>query len=77
MIMSKNDIETARNIVIEKQLHMEYEEWLKDVCKEKSPENAYMFAMEKIKISGGYDYMGKKDRDIVLLLEGELPNHFN
>ncbi|WP_163341092.1 hypothetical protein [Desulfopila sp. IMCC35008] len=77
MVKKKGDIEIARDIVIERQLKMEYEEWLKDVSKERSPENAYMFAMEKIKISGGYDYMGKKDRDIILILEDKLPNQFN
>ena len=73
MTKKKSEIEIGRDIAIERQLKLEYEEWLKDVGKERSPHNAHEFAMEKLKINGGYDYMGKNDREIILLLENELP----
>lgn len=70
-IMNTTDIQNARSIVIERQIKIEYREWLEDVGKERSPENAQLFAIEKIHISGGYDYMGKKDREIISFLENE------
>ena len=73
MAKQKSEIEIGRDIAIERQLKIEYEEWLKDVGKERSPVNAHAFAMEKLKISGGYDYLGKNDREIILMLENELP----
>jgi hypothetical protein len=53
------------------QIQGEYARWLKEHGREKNPDTAQQFAMEKI--AGGHDYLGMKERDLILLVAGELP----
>jgi len=63
--------EKYRDMIKEKQIKEEYAQYLIEKGKENSPHNAQLFAMEKI--AGDYDYLGYKERDLILLLAGELP----
>ena len=53
------------------QIREEYERFLKAKGKENTPHNAHLFAIKAI--GGGYNYMGMKERDLILFLAGELP----
>jgi hypothetical protein len=56
---------------VESQLKNDYSEYLKNENMAPSPHAAHCFAMRKL--SGATEYQGYKERDIILLLEGELP----
>ena len=53
------------------QAREEYERFLKAEGKENTPHNAHVFAIKMI--GCGHDYMGMKERDLILFLAGELP----
>lgn len=53
------------------QIIAEYEGYLESESAESSPENAHLFALKKIQ--GGFDYMGYKERDLIIMLAGSLP----
>ena len=61
----------------EEQIKNEYKKYLAENKEEGTPDSAQIFAMKKINDNGGYDYMGKNERDIILLLEGELPPFYD
>ena len=61
----------------EEQIKNEYIKYLAENKEEGTPDSAQIFAMKKINDNGGYDYMGKNERDIILLLEGELPPFYD
>jgi hypothetical protein len=56
---------------VESQLKKDYSEFLKNENMVATPHAAHMFAIRKL--SGSVKYRGYKERDIILLLEGELP----
>jgi len=53
------------------QIREQYNRYLKEEGRENDPHSAHLFAMRKI--GGGHDYMGMKERDLILFLAGELP----
>lgn len=53
------------------QIKEEYETYLQEEEQLPGPDSAQLFAIKKI--AGGYDYHGLKERDLILLLAGELP----
>ena len=57
----------------EEQIKSEYKKYLAENKEEGNPDSAQIFAMKKINDNGGYDYMGKNERELILLLEGEPP----
>jgi hypothetical protein len=57
------------------QIREQYNSYLKDEKIETGPHSAHLFALRKI--GGGYDYMGFKERDLILLLAGELPEMYD
>jgi len=61
----------------EEQIRTEYKKFLAEKKYETSPDSAQLFAMEKIKSNGGYNYMGRKERELILLLAGELPPFYD
>ncbi|HRD71392.1 MAG TPA: hypothetical protein PK657_14770 [Legionella sp.] len=71
--MGKKDVvnDNYWKFQVESQLKNDYSEFLKKENMEPSPHAAQCFAMRKL--SGGVEYQGYKERDIILLLEGKLP----
>ena len=61
----------------EHQLLEEYIDHLKKIGQKDSPHCAHLFALKKIKESGEALYLGFKEREIVLLLEGTLPELYD
>lgn len=57
------------------QIREQYDSFLKDEKLENNSHSAHLFALRKI--GGGYDYMGLKERDLILLLAGELPEMYD
>lgn len=53
------------------QIRLEYNNYLSVEGKDNNPHMAQIFATKMI--AGGHDYMGMKERDLILLLAGELP----
>ena len=49
----------------------EYKSYLERIGESSNPDNAQAFAITKI--DGGFDYLGMKERDLILLLAGKLP----
>jgi hypothetical protein len=57
------------------QIREQFNNFLKDEKLESNSHSAHLFALRKI--GSGYDYMGLKKRDLILLLAGELPEMYN
>jgi len=53
------------------QIKEEYEAYLQEEERRSGPDSAQLFAIKKI--AGGNDYHGLKERDLILLLAGDLP----
>lgn len=53
------------------QIRLEYNNFLSVEGGGSNPHMAQIFATKMI--AGGHDYMGMKERDLILLLAGELP----
>ena len=66
-----------RNAKIEEQIKSEYKKYLAENKEEGNPDSAQIFAMKKINDNGGYNYMGRNERELILLLEGELPPFYD
>ena len=71
--MSKqSDLDRQYWIAKEKQIvRDEYNLYLEEQGKESTPDAAALFA--EIKIRGGYEYHGMKERELILFLAGSLP----
>ncbi len=67
--MSPNDLYWKAQV--ESQIKNEYKNFLEEENLKNTPDSAHLFAMRKI--SGNYDYHGKKERELILLLAGNLP----
>lgn len=61
---------------IEKQIRNEYQDYLDLNGKRGSPDNAHLFALEKIQQSGGFNYQGYNASEIIMLLEDKLPDFY-
>ncbi len=59
------------NAQIEIQIKGEYKEYLEEENLENNPDSAQIFAIRKI--DGNYKYHGKSERELILLLTGDLP----
>jgi hypothetical protein len=59
------------DVLKQKQIRDEYAHFLTEEGRENDPHSAQLFAMKKI--AGGFDYMGMRERDLILLLAGRLP----
>jgi hypothetical protein len=55
----------------QKQIREEYETYLREEDQQPGPDSAHLFAIKMI--SGGHDYHGLDERDLICLLSGELP----
>lgn len=71
MPKKKSANELYWDMMYKKQLKEQYEAFLESEKMEPSPHSAHIFAMRKI--SGSYKYLGFKEREIILILAGELP----
>ena len=58
-----------------KQIREEYEQWLKQNQREPNPHSAHLFAMSKTEGSGVH--LGYSEREIILMLEGDLPEAYD
>lgn len=61
-------------MITDAQIKAEYKEYLSTEDKESSPHNAHMFAIEKTKDG---DYRGYSRRELIILVAGELPDHYD
>lgn len=58
------------------QVREQYNCYLKDEKLEDNPHSAHLFSLKMI--GTGYDYMGFKERDLILFLSGgELPENYD
>lgn len=57
------------------QIRDEYNQYLTEEGRENNSHSAHLFALTKI--GGGHEYMGLKERDLILFLAGELPNMYD
>jgi hypothetical protein len=57
------------------QVRLDYNNFLSVEGKDNSPHMAHIFATRMI--AGGHDYMGMKERDLILLLAGEPPHMYD
>jgi hypothetical protein len=71
MATKRTHNEAYWDMLAEKQVKEEYARWLAEKGRANDPHTAQLFAMEKI--AGGFDYMGIKERDLIILLAGRLP----
>ena len=55
----------------QRQVKEEYARWRAEEGRENDSDTAQLFAVKKI--AGGFDYMGFKERDLIILLAGRLP----
>lgn len=70
--------EKQKKFPIEKLIFQEYEQYLCQKGLPGSPDNAYAFAIKKITQSANnHEYLGYKEMNIILLLEGRLPANYN
>jgi len=76
MIKSKiSAIDLLEKKLTNDQIKKEYEEFIHQENLERNPNSAMVFAM--LKIQNSFTYLGRSERQIILLLEGSLPHMYD